>query len=313
MGVRDDGGCPLRLIGVLREPTTGRILATALLTLGTVLSRVTAGWGCALAVIGVGVLARTVAEPASAPVGLGLGHRRVGWFHSRSAWRSTSPSSATPYMIPFEDQVWTAQSAARQAVLADGGVVGLRFLPTTLFNYLRPDGVRFSNVFPFLSPPADPAPPVGGVLLEMQYRTPSATAFMPLLFVLAIIGAVVIARPGAGVGRASLRIPGSRGPGDHLRACCWSATSLLDTSWNSFPRSSLPAPLDSSPCSPASRPGHARGSSSSPRERSWLPCSVRLRTRPRHFRRRGDGGRLGVAGLRRPAAPGLRPHGTSAR
>ena len=44
-------------------------------------------------------------------------------------------------------------------------------------------------------------------MLDMRYRTPSATAFMPLLFILAVVGAVVIARPGAAVGRASLRIP----------------------------------------------------------------------------------------------------------
>jgi hypothetical protein len=199
-------GALYALLGVLQEPTTGRILATALLTLGTVLSRVTAGWGCALAVIGVGVLlalspsrhqhrsaAVWVIAAGAVPLTIGVAINIAKFGHA--------------YMIPFDDQVWTAQSAARQAVLADGGVVGLRFLPTTLVNYLRPDGVRLSQVFPFLSPPAEPARSVGGVLLEMNYRTPSATAFMPLLFILAVIGAIVIARPGAAIGRASLRIP----------------------------------------------------------------------------------------------------------
>jgi hypothetical protein len=194
------------LLGVLLQPTWLRILATGLFTLGAVLSRVTAGWGCGLAVIGVGVLfaispARRAHRPAAGwvivagaiPLGIGIAINVAKFGH--------------PYMIPFDEQVWTAHSTARRAVLADGGVVGLRFLPTTLFNYLRPDGIRLSPVFPFLSPPAEPASPVGGVLLEMRYRTSSATAFMPALFVLGLVGAIAIGRRGAAIGRASLRIP----------------------------------------------------------------------------------------------------------
>ena len=120
-----------------------------------------------------------------------------------------------PLLIPFDQQVWTAQSASRQAVLADGGVTGLRFLPSTLVNYLRPDGVRLSPVFPFLSAPAEPARSVGGVLLDMRYRTPSATAFMPLLFVLAARRGVRD-RPAPGRDRAGVAAdPGPRCTLDH--------------------------------------------------------------------------------------------------
>ena len=199
-------GALYALLGVVQEPSGGRILATGLLTLGAMLSRVTAGWGCGLAVIGVGVLiafspsrrhhrsaAVWIIAAGAVPLMIGMAINIAKFRH--------------PILIPFDQQVWTARSAARQAVLADGGVTGLRFLPSTLVNYLRPDGVRFSPVFPFLSPPAEPARSVGGVLLDMRYRTPSATAFMPLLFVLAVVGAFVIARPRAAIGRASLRIP----------------------------------------------------------------------------------------------------------
>jgi hypothetical protein len=194
------------LLGVLQAPSRARIAATAVLTLGAVLSRVTAGWGCALAVVGVGVLfavapcrrqhrrvAGWVIAAGLVPLGVGIAINLAKFGH--------------PVMIPFESQVWTAHSAARRAALAEGGVVGTRFLPSTLVNYLRPDGFRLSGVFPFLAPPAAPAVEVGRVNVEMRYRTPSATAFMPLLFVLGVVGTWVIARPAASLGRASLRIP----------------------------------------------------------------------------------------------------------
>jgi hypothetical protein len=199
-------GALYALVGVLQQPTWRRILATALLTLGAVLTRATAGWGCGLAVIAVGIL--FAVSPAR------RAHRRTApWIIAAGIVPLTIGMAINvakfghPVMIPFDDQVWTAESLARQAVLADGGVVGARFLPTTLYNYLRPDGIRLSPVFPFLSPPAEPAQPVGDVLLDMRYRTPSATAYMPLLCVVALIGLVVIARRGASVGRASLRVP----------------------------------------------------------------------------------------------------------
>jgi hypothetical protein len=63
------------------------------------------------------------------------------------------------------------------------------------------------DVFPFFSAPASPARPVGDVFLEMPYRTPSATATMPLLFIAGIVGSVSILRPGAPTGLSLLRIP----------------------------------------------------------------------------------------------------------
>jgi hypothetical protein len=112
-----------------------------------------------------------------------------------------------PILIPFETQVWTDLSQRRREVLDAGGVTGVRFLPATLFNYLRPDGIRVSPVFPFLTAPAEPARQIGGTVLEMPYRTPSATATMPSLFVVGAFGAWQILRRGAAAGAALLRIP----------------------------------------------------------------------------------------------------------
>ena len=111
-----------------------------------------------------------------------------------------------PYLFPIEDQVWTQHSAHRRFVIAanGGGLEGLQFVRTTLTAYLRPDGVRFTSVFPFISPPADPPAPVGDVLLDESWRTGSVPALMPLLFLLTLWGVVVAVRNAAA---AALRIP----------------------------------------------------------------------------------------------------------
>ena len=111
-----------------------------------------------------------------------------------------------PYLFPIEDQVWTQHSAHRRFVVAanGGSLEGLQFVRTTLTAYLRPDGVRFTSVFPFISPPADPPAAVGDVLLDESWRTGSVPALMPLLFLLTLWGVVVAVRDTAA---AALRIP----------------------------------------------------------------------------------------------------------
>ena len=92
-----------------------------------------------------------------------------------------------PYLFPLQDQVWSQLNAHRKVVLAlnGGHLDGLRFLWTTLVAYFRPDGLRLVPWFPFVTPPAHPPTPVGGVVLDESFRTGSIPAFMPLLFGLA--------------------------------------------------------------------------------------------------------------------------------
>jgi hypothetical protein len=71
-----------------------------------------------------------------------------------------------------------------------GTITGPQFLPSTLVNYFRPDGIRFTPFFPFVSLPPEPARGYGGAIIDQSYRTGSVPAFAPLLFVLAIGGAV---------------------------------------------------------------------------------------------------------------------------
>ena len=114
-----------------------------------------------------------------------------------------------PYIFPLEDQVWTSMSAQRRAALdANGGdLVSPSVLPATLVNYFRPDGIRFTSVFPYITLPAEVPQNYGGSFLDQMYRTGSVVAFMPLLVLLTVWGAVSTFRRGVVRGARTLRIP----------------------------------------------------------------------------------------------------------
>lgn len=115
-----------------------------------------------------------------------------------------------PYLFPLQDQVWTSVNAHRREALARNGgtITGPQFLLSGLVNYLRPDGIRFTDYFPWVSLPARPAPSYGGAFLDQTYRTGSATAFMPFLFLASLWGTVrVFARRRAPLPIRALRLP----------------------------------------------------------------------------------------------------------
>ncbi len=211
------------LIAAWDDPSGRRIVVTTALALATMLTRITAGWAMALALLLTGVwilVARRRRDRPDRAGGWGLvaGGAVVVLIGSLVNWAKFRH----PYLFPIEDQVWTQHSAHRRLVLAanGGGLEGLQFVRTTLTAYLRPDGVRFTSVFPFISPPADPPAAVGDVLLDESWRTGSVPALMPLLFLLTLWGAVVAVRNAAA---AALRIPllalcGDDGRRDRLRA-----------------------------------------------------------------------------------------------
>jgi hypothetical protein len=193
-------------IGMLQRPSVRRLVIAAAAVLGAVLTRSTAGWGTGLTLAAVGVAfavgrrfhdERRWALPtlcaASIPLAFGIA---INWAKFRHA-----------VLIPFEDQVWTDVSWRRQRVLREGWVADIRFLPSTIYNYLRPWGIRLSSVFPFIATPAEPAQAVGGVFIEMPYPTPSATSTMPALFVLSGFGVFHAFRRRTGDGFALMRIP----------------------------------------------------------------------------------------------------------
>ncbi len=201
-------GGMLLLIRLYQATDRQAVAMLAACVLGVVLVRTTAGWALAASAVLLAVIAwrgdrdselRRLALPIAlaglVPLSIAIA---VNWAKFQH-----------PYLFPLDKQVFTGLSAQRRlAMEANGGdVVGARILPTTLVNYFRPDGVRFSGLFPYVTFPADPAPSYGGSVIDQSYRTGSVVAFMPLLFGLSIWGLVAMVRSGSRQATQALRVP----------------------------------------------------------------------------------------------------------
>jgi hypothetical protein len=184
------------LLGVIERPSWGRVIASGVLILCANLDRSTTGWAC---VVGAGLIALWFL--------LGLGGRE-----NRRWFLPVLVVALVPLIIGCavnyskfgvlfgvsnEEQVWTHINAYRRQFLAanHGAEEGSIFVPTNLLSYFRPDGLRFTSVFPFVTLPASPPRALGGVLFDGLYRTDSLPASTPLLFLLSIWGLVTAFRP----------------------------------------------------------------------------------------------------------------------
>ncbi|MDP1820729.1 MAG: hypothetical protein Q8K58_12690 [Acidimicrobiales bacterium] len=201
-------GWAFALLGVLEDPRARRVVATGLFVLGALLSRTTTGLAGvgATAIVAVWFLsgrrgeralrcARGLFFAALLPLSVAVTINEAKFDH--------------PFLFPLEKQVWTEVNEQRRRTLdANGGdLVSAAVLPDTISAYFRPDGVRFTDVFPFITLPAEPpAAPPGGHL-DQTYRTGSAVACMPALFLLAAWGTVTTFRRRAAPGAALLRVP----------------------------------------------------------------------------------------------------------
>lgn len=120
----------------------------------------------------------------------------------------------TLFSLPLGQQVETMISAHRRATLAanGGSLFGLKFVPTALVAYLRPDALVVTRLFPFLMFP-DAATVIGHVRYDDRDWASSLTATMPFLTLLAVAGGVfAIRRP------ARSRAEGRKSPLALLRA-----------------------------------------------------------------------------------------------
>jgi hypothetical protein len=102
----------------------------------------------------------------------------------------------TLFSIPLNRQVLTSEDAHRRAVLAanGGSLFGLKFLPTNLLQFVRPDALSVTRLFPWILFPGK-ALVLGHVLYTTRDWTSSIPASMPALFVLAVLGLVLVYRP----------------------------------------------------------------------------------------------------------------------
>jgi hypothetical protein len=184
------------------------VLATAGFTLGAVLSRATAGFACAAAVLLAAVLLARGRRGTAA---------RAWWWKLGLAGAVPVLISAAiniakfrhPWLFPIEDQVFTGLSEQRRhSIAANGGdLFGANLAWSTIPAYFRPDGIRFTSLFPFITLPAEPAAAYRGGVFDLTYRTGSVTSFMPLLLGLAVYGVVLAFRRSASAGMRLLRLP----------------------------------------------------------------------------------------------------------
>ncbi len=184
------------LLGVVVRPSWGRVVASGVLMICANQDRSTTGWAT---VVGAVLIAGWFL------LGKGGEEQRKWWLPIAAAGgialalgcAVNYAKFGTLFGLPIKDQVYSMTNAYRRRFLAANhdSEVGMAFIPSNLLAYLRPNGIEFSTVFPFITLPASPAPALGGVLFDRLYRTASVTASMPLLSGLSIWGLVTAFRP----------------------------------------------------------------------------------------------------------------------
>lgn len=201
-------GAMFALLGVLERPTTRRVLLAGGFILCANLNRLPTGWSC---VIGALLVAGWFATGRG-----GDANRRwalpmlaVALIPLAAGCAVNTLKFGVPFGLPFADQVWTHVNAHRRVFLARSGGkgYGLEFLPTTLWTYFQPFGIRLQSVFPFVTLPATPPEIFGGAVFDQTYRTASIPSSMPLLFLLTCFGTVVTFMRGRSVTAKLVRIP----------------------------------------------------------------------------------------------------------
>lgn len=100
------------------------------------------------------------------------------------------------FSIPWEGYVYNRHSTDRQIALAanDGTLVGIKFIPSTLWNYLRPDSLHFDSKMPWINLPVHDVTRVGGVVLDIMAPSSSLPTTMPLFMILLVVAALAVFR-----------------------------------------------------------------------------------------------------------------------
>ena len=182
-------GSLFALLGVLERPSTARVVLSGVLILAASLTRAPTGYACVIGAVLTSIWFASGQSGAenrrwSAPVlAAGIVPLAVGCAVNMAKF-------GAPFGLPISSGlVYKALGGPN-----GGHEFSLRFLPSTLDAYLRPDGIRLTPVFPFVTLPAQVAEGVGGVSVYGN-RTASLTATMPLLFLLAVWGSISAFRP----------------------------------------------------------------------------------------------------------------------
>jgi len=96
--------------------------------------------------------------------------------------------------VPLDRQVLVAGDLDRQAALAANGnsLFGLRFIPSVLWQTVRPDAFSFRSVPPWLGFPGTRPSVFGSAVFAERDWTSSVTVAEPVLVALAVVGLVVV-------------------------------------------------------------------------------------------------------------------------
>jgi len=206
------------LLGFLEDPRAGRLVSTGVLATSAMLTRGSVGAGPIVAIGFVAAVYLLALVADRLPRFEARVHSVAGVLGVRLPAESRGPFLAgliaaagipvvlyvwvneikfgTPISIPIGRQVFSLESAHRRAVLAGNGgsLFGLKFLPTNLLQFVRPDALAVTKLFPFLFFPGK-ALVLGNLLYDERDWTSSIPACMPVLFVLAVVGLVVVFKP----------------------------------------------------------------------------------------------------------------------
>jgi len=115
------------------------------------------------------------------------------------------------YSVPWDRQVVALTDPATAATLRanDGTYFGLKYAPTTLLQFLRPDALGVDALFPWFSFQRFRTPLLGDVRINSLDFTSSVTASMPALLLLTLLACIVVWTRRARDDRAltTLRVP----------------------------------------------------------------------------------------------------------
>ena len=181
-------GSLFAILGVVERPIWGRVAVNGVFLVLTNLNRSTTGLACILGTLLISVW-------------FGLG--RAG--SDRRRWAlpvlltggvalvvGSTIDFAKFHLVfgfPASEELWF-QTVYHYNHINGGHYFGIRFLPSTLQAYVAPGNLRITEVFPFVTFPDIPIPPVAHTQLFLRALTASAVTSMPLLVGVGIWGVI---------------------------------------------------------------------------------------------------------------------------
>lgn len=209
------------ILAFFQKPSPGKLAWAAFFTSGAMLSRVSIGLG-PVAALGLLTLGLAISWLRTHLRGDSDFVRRWG---DRLAWLSPRQIAGNPryligaavvcilpvvlyaavnyikfdsfFSVPFDGQNFSQVDRGRQAFLAEnnGTLFGLKFIPTTAFQYMRPDALSFTSTFPFVDFPPFPGRVFGGYRLDLFDRTSSIPSSLPFWFALTVPAVIALVLP----------------------------------------------------------------------------------------------------------------------